>query len=133
MNKFIGIGNLVRDPELRTTANGVSMCSFTIAAQRSFKDASGNKQTDFIPVVTWRQLADTCGKYLAQGKKVAVMGELQTRNYEAKDGTRKYVTEVVADEVEFLTPREKTEPQLPPQETLDTEGFTDIDDDELPF
>ena len=141
MNKAILIGNLTRDPEVRTTQSGVSMCSFTIAVNRRFTAADGSKQTDFIPVITWRKTAELCGQYLSKGRKVGVIGEIQTRSYEAKDGTKRYVTEVVADEVEFLSPRGEQggfEPrsqgfgaQTAPQADLD--GFADIEDDELPF
>jgi single-strand DNA-binding protein len=116
-----------------------------VAITRKYQNQSGEKVTDYIPVITWRQLADTCSKYLAQGRKVAVVGELQTRNYEAKDGTRRYVSEVVADEVEFLTPKtmqgagsSTDASNVPPvrnqfESADDMEGFTDIEDDELPF
>lgn len=100
MNKAIIIGNLTREPELRTTPDGISVCTFTVAVQRTFsKDAE--KKADFIPVVTWRGLAENCGKYLAKGRPVAVSGSIQTSNYE-KDGERKYKTEIIADEVQFL-------------------------------
>lgn len=128
MNKVILIGNLTKDPQMRTTQSGVSVCSFTIAVNRRFKDANGERQSDFIPVVAWRKAADLCGQYLAKGRKVGVIGELQTRSYEAKDGTKRYVTEVIADEVEFLNGRESTEE---PQEQLG--GFGEVDDGDLPF
>jgi len=142
MNKAILIGNLTRDPEVRTTQSGVSMCSFTIAVNRRFTAADGSKQTDFIPIVTWRKTAELCGQYLSKGRKVAVTGEIQTRTYDAKDGTKRYVTEVVADEVEFLSPRGEggggaesrgREMSAAPAAPADLDGFADIDDDELPF
>ena len=126
MNKVILIGNLTKDPELRTTGSGTVVATFDIAVSRARKDASGNKVTDFFPIVVWRQLAELCGKYLAKGKKVAVTGELQTRSYETKDGAKRYVTEILADEVEFLTPKDSAnEPAA--------NGFTEINDSELPF
>lgn len=102
INRVILIGNVVRDPELRTTQGGASVCNFTIAVNRRPKKDSGDQQADFIPIVAWRQLAELCGKYLEKGKKCAVVGSLQTRSYEAQDGSKRYVTEVMADEVEFL-------------------------------
>ncbi len=109
MNKCILIGNLTRDPELRTTTStGVSVCSFTIAiSRRNARNANNNgenarQDADFIPIVTWRELAENCAKYLRKGSQVAVYGSIQTRTYDAQDGTRRYVTEVVASEVKFL-------------------------------
>lgn len=103
MNKCILIGNLTKDPELRTTTStGTSICSFTIAVSRRFVSAQGEREADFIPIVVWRNLAENCAKYLRKGSQVAVCGSIQTRTYDANDGTRRYVTEVVADEVKFL-------------------------------
>ena len=130
MNKVILIGNLARDPESSTTVGGVPRCAFTLAVQRRFANQQGIREADFISVVTWRQLAENCGKYLAKGKKAAVEGAIQTRSYQAQDGTKRYVTEVVAEQVEFLSPQGK--PVDPPPEDP-PEGFTEIDDDELPF
>ncbi len=101
MNKAILIGRLTRDPEMNTTSTGIDVCRFTLAINRSYKDASGNEQTDFIPIVVWRNQAANCGKYLVKGSQCAVTGTIQTRTYE-KDGEKRYVTEVVADNVEFL-------------------------------
>ena len=121
MNKAILIGRLTRDPELRTASNDISVTSFTIAVDRNFNNQQGEKETDFIPVVAWRKLAETCAKYLAKGRLVAVSGRIQVRSYEGKDGKR-YITEVVADEVQFL---EKAESK---------EKFVEVEDNvELPF
>ena len=103
MNKAILIGNLTRDPEMRTTGSGTAVTSFSIAVQRRFANKSGEKETDFIPIVAWKNTAEICMKYLRKGSKVAVSGSIQTRSYEASDGSRRYITEIVADEVEFLT------------------------------
>lgn len=103
MNKICIVGNLTRDPELRATGSGISVCTFTVAVNRRFKDQNGEIKTDFIPVVAWRQQGENCAKYLAKGSKVAVCGAIQVRSYEAKDGSKRYATEIVADEVEFLT------------------------------
>ncbi len=101
MNKCILIGNLTRDPELSTTGSGVSVCKFSIAVNRTFKNQNGEYETDFLNIVTWRGLADNCSKYLTKGSKVAVCGQIQTRTYEV-DGQKRYATDIVADDVEFL-------------------------------
>lgn len=121
MNKVILIGNLTKPPELRTTGSGTSICTFSIAADRKYRAQDGSQSTDFFEIVVWRKLAENCARWLDKGKKVAVIGELQTRSYEAKDGSRRHVTEIVADEVEFLTPKQ------------DANGFVDVDDEDLPF
>ena len=113
------IGNLTKPPELRTTPNNVNVCTFSIAVNRRYSK-QGEKTTDFFNIVAWRTLADVCAKYLDKGKKVAVSGELQTRSYEAKDGSKRYITEIVADEVEFLSQGEK-------REEADVDSFQDID------
>ena len=134
MNKAILIGNITRDPELRMTGNGISVCSFTVAVQRRYTNQQGERQADFIPVVCWRGLAENCGKYLKKGSKVGVCGTIQVRNYEANDGSRRYVTEVVADEVEFLNTKEKREQGATGDAAGYDMGFGDpIDEDELPF
>ena len=145
MNKVFLIGNLTKDPDVRTTGGGTSVCTFSIAVDRRFKAQNGEKVTDYFNIVAWRQLADLCGRYLAKGRKVSVVGELQNRSYDAKDGTKRYVTEVVADEVEFLTPRDRdgagyggapspSEPYRSGEsQAVAPEGFTDVDDDDLPF
>lgn len=127
MNKVILIGNLTKDPEVRTTNNGTYVTTFSIAVNRKYKAQDGSQITDFFDIVAWRQLAELCGKYLEKGRKVGIVGELQTRSYESKDGTKRYVTEIVASEVEFLTPKGAV------QGTVDAEGFTDVDDSDLPF
>ena len=101
MNKITLIGNLTNDPEKRATNNGTTVTSFTIAVNRR-----GKEQTDFFRINAWRGLADTCAKFLSKGRKVAVVGELQARTYEGKDGQTRVSLEVQADEVEFLTPAE---------------------------
>ena len=127
MNKVFLIGNLSKDPELRTTNSGKSVCTFSIAVNRR-KDKDGNSTADFFSIVAWRQLAELCGKYLAKGRKVSVVGELQNRSYEANDGTKQHVTEIVANEIEFLTPKGESKEQA-----NFAEGFTEIDGSDLPF
>lgn len=106
MNKIFLIGNLTGDPELRTTPNGISVCTMTIAVNRRFNANRDDRQTDFFRITAWRQLGETCSRFLSKGKKVAVVGELSARTYEGKDGTTRVSLEVTADEVEFLSPRE---------------------------
>lgn len=103
MNKSILIGNLTKDPEHRTTQNGLSCTTFTIAVQRKF--SKEEPKADFLNIVAWRTLADNVAKYTQKGSKVGVVGQIQTRNYEDKQGVKRYVTEIIADEVEFLSPK----------------------------
>lgn len=125
MNKSFIIGNLTRDPETRTTQSGVRNCTFTVAVSRRYK----RDEADFIPVVTWRKLAELCEQYLCKGIKVAVCGEIRTRTYDAQDGSKRYVTEIQADEVEFLT--RKSEACNAPD--MDKPDFSQMDDEDLPF
>ena len=140
MNKITLIGNLTHDPETRSTPNGITVCTFTIAVNRRFASANGEKATDFFRINAWRQLGDTCSKYLAKGRKVAVVGELQARTYEAKDGTTRMSLDVSADEVEFLTPRSQdgsagtySAPTAGAANIPDMDGFMDIQSDDIPF
>lgn len=152
MNKVFLIGNLTKDPEMRSTQSGVAVCNFTIAVNRRFRNPqTGQQETDFLNIVAWRQLAELCSKYLAKGRKVAVAGSIQTRTYEAKDGSKRTAWDIVADEVEFLTPQNQQSgtPSAPgayttaaskdsgatyaPQPHNDFGGFTQVDDEELPF
>ena len=114
MNKVILIGNLVRDVELTTTPNGVSVAKFTLAVNRTFTNSSGDHEADYPNIIAWRDLADRCAQYLSKGKKAAVVGMLQTRSYEV-EGQKRYVTEVVASEVEFLTPKGESQQPAAPQ------------------
>jgi single-strand DNA-binding protein len=102
MNKVELIGRLTKDPEIRTTANQVAFCNFTLAVDRSFKDSNGQRQADFINCVAWRQTATFIQKYFRKGNRLAVIGSIQTRSYEDKNGQKVFVTEVVADEAEFV-------------------------------
>lgn len=106
MQRIFLIGNLTRDPMKRETPSGVSVCNFTIAVNRRFAGADGQKVTDYFNIVTWRALADSCARYLSKGKKVSIVGELQARTYEANDGTTRMSLDVSAGEVEFLSPKE---------------------------
>lgn len=128
MNKVILIGNLTKDPELSETTNGVAVCRFAIAVSRDYSDVNGNRETDFFNIITWRGKAETCGKYLKKGNKVAVVGSLQTRSYEDKDGIKRTVTEIVASEVEFLTQKQSEEAV-----SVTRREMEQIDDNQLPF
>ncbi|MCK9575302.1 MAG: single-stranded DNA-binding protein [Clostridia bacterium] len=141
MNKVILIGNLTKDPELATTTNGISVCRFTLAVSRKYKNAEGEYETDFLNVVVWRGQAENCHKYLRKGSKVAVVGAIQTRSYDAQDGTKKYVTDIVADEVEFLSTKNSETGDTKKYEAgTDNKGakppvtnLEPVDDDSLPF
>ena len=150
MNKVYLIGNLTRDPEMRSTNTGISVCNFSIAVNRRFRNAqTGQQETDFFNIVAWRQLAELCSRYLAKGRKVAVSGSIQTRSYEAQDGSKRTAFDIVADEVEFLSAAQGNassgdyaamsspapvapRAQAPAFSPADA-GFTQVDDDELPF
>lgn len=124
MNKAFLIGRLTRDPEVTKTQNGIDVCRFTLAINR----VGAKEETDFIPVVVWRNQAVNCGKYLAKGKQCCVVGSIQTRSYEDKQGAKRYVTEVIADNVEFLSKAEA-------QESIDDLQPIEApaDDGKLPF
>ncbi|MGE5494265.1 MAG: single-stranded DNA-binding protein [Burkholderiales bacterium] len=138
MNRATIIGNLTKDPELRTTSSGVSVCTFTVAVNRNFGE---RKEVDYLPVVTWRGLAENCAKFLGKGRKVGVSGRIQTRSYEGNNGERRYVTEIVADEVEFLSPKGEVSGARmdvpPPPDDIglfgDESDFEPLDDEQMPF
>ena len=123
MNKLTIIGNLVRDPELRTTSQGISVCTFTVAVNRR-NTREGQPEANFFRVTAWRQMGENCGKYLAKGRKVCVVGSVSVSTYTANDGSTKANLEVTADDVEFLSPKDQgfTRAELP-------EG---VFDDQLP-
>ena len=147
MNHCTLIGNLTKDPELKTTPSGVPVCAFSIAVNPPHNGADGNREVDFFNIVTWRGLAENCAKYLAKGKKAAVTGEIQNRSYEDKDGNKRFVTDIVAQDVEFLSSSEQqeTEQTTRPQKKEDDSYQTQlrglakkpelipIEDDDLPF
>lgn len=131
MNKVFLIGNLTRDPELYETAGGKPVLKFDIAVNRGFKD--GNCITDFFNVSVWGDKGVNCAKYLFKGNKVGVVGRLQNRTYEDKNGNNRTVTEVVAEDVEFLTPKKK---DIEPEEVTrvkKTRPELELIDDDLPF
>jgi len=143
MNRLVIIGNLTRDPELRTTPSGSSVCDFTVAVNRRARRDAQNAQpeADFFRVSAWNQLGENCAKYLARGRKVCVIGPVSVRTYQANDGSTRASLEVMANDVEFLTSRAESEaagsytapvaqaPAADPQAA----GFTSVETDELPF
>ncbi len=152
MNQVQLVGNITRDPEYRTLQSGVTWCQFTVACQRRFKNANGTYDADFINCVAWRQTADFVNRYFVKGNKIGLTGTIQTRSYDAQDGTKRYVTEVIVENVEFVAPRQDSggsygQPTPPPapqqgqqqrneQQRMDlkSQGFEEVeDDDELPF
>jgi single-strand DNA-binding protein len=130
MNKVILIGNLTRDPEFTTTANGIAMCRFSIAVTRRFKNGEGEAETDFFNIITWRATAENCSKFIKKGSKVCVVGSIQNRSYDAEDGTKRYVTDIVGEEVEFLTPKNAGDDGVRKEPISDLQP---VDDDSLPF
>ena len=158
MNKVFLIGRLTRDPELRYTGNNTPVATFSLAVNRNFSNQQGEREADFINIVVWRKQAENVKNYLSQGSQVAVDGRIQTRSYDDNNGQKRYVTEVVADNVEFLgsknssnntnntssasaepTPYDFDNAQEPKGTDVDSNPFADfganieISDDELPF
>ena len=133
MNKVILIGNLTRDPELSQTNSNVSLCRFSIAVTRDYANSDGTKETDFFNVTVWRGRAETCGKYLKKGNKVCVVGSLQNRSYEGQDGVKRTVTDIVASEVEFLTPKGANQEDEVTQTVKRGRDLEEMEDNQLPF
>jgi single-strand DNA-binding protein len=139
LNRVILVGRLTKSPELRYTPNGAAVCTFTIAVERAFKNANREKETDFINCVTWKKQAENVANFLKKGSLAGVDGRIQTRHYDGQDGKRVYVTEVLAESVQFLEPKGNTSrTQEKPhtsqsQQNEDPFGDIDIPDSELPF
>ena len=141
MNKVTIIGNLTRDPELRSTRDGISVCTFTVAVNRRGRSAeAGQPEADFFRVTVWRQLGETCAKYLTKGRKVCVIGPVILDTYTGNDGVQRANLSVTADDVEFLSPRGEVgdapaapRAQAPAPAAPQSNGFVQVDDDELPF
>lgn len=136
MNKVILVGNLTRDPELSETQSGVAVCRFAIAVSRDYANSDGTRETDFFNITVWRGRAENCGKYLKKGNKVAIVGSLQNRSYEDKDGIKRNVTDIVANEVEFLTPKSAqtdVDTDAPAPSRRERPQLEAIDDNQLPF
>ena len=162
MNKVFLIGRLTRDPELRYTSSNIAVATFSLAVNRNFTNNSGEREADFINIVVWRKQAENVKNYLSQGSQVAIDGRIQSRSYDAEDGKKRYITEVIADNVEFLGTKKSNQggavespatgsnanqevtpydfPDVKTQTTdVDNNPFADfgdsveISDDELPF
>ena len=139
MNKLTIIGNLTRDPELRTTSMGVNVCSFTVAVNRRRSSNGNQPEADFFRVSAWRQLGENCQRYLAKGRKVAVVGSVSVSTYTGNDGTTRATLEVTADDVEFLSSRNEDAGYAPaaPAQSIPAapamNGFEEVDDEDLPF
>ena len=149
MNSVQLVGNLARDPEYGTTQGGIAYCRFTVACQRRFTNQQGVREADFINCVAWRQTADFVNRYFAKGNRIGLIGSIQVRSYDAQDGSKRWATEVIAENVEFVAPRQESEsggnsyspaPPAPPQQRneqqrmdLASQGFEEVDDDDLPF
>lgn len=150
INRVVLVGRLTKDPELRYTPNGNVTCNFTLAVNRNFKSQNGETEADFIPIVVWRKQAENAANYLKKGSLAGVDGRIQTRNYENNEGRRVYVTEVIADSVQFLETKSngsKNGQQGGQRKTKDNPYYgpsfedpfandgkpIDISDDDLPF
>lgn len=143
LNSAIIMGRLTADPELRTTASGLSVTSFSVAVDRRFQRQGEEKQTDFINVVAWRQTAEFVSRYFHKGSMIAVQGSIQTRNYEDKNGNKRTAVEIVADNVSFCGSKAESEATAPkvqdtqrPSVNVSADDFTPLptdDDDGLPF
>ena len=154
MNKWIGIGNLAKDPESGTTQSGIAYCNFTIACQRRYANQQGVREADFFNCKAWRQTAEFVSRYFSKGSKIAVEGTLQNRSYDAQDGSKRWATEIIVDHAEFAGSSQQngqhgqnsgnggnyaastTPPQQQNQQQkmdLTLQGFQEVDDDELPF
>ena len=148
------VGNLASDVDSRTTSGGIATCTFRLATQRRVANRDGVREADFHNIVCWRGLAENCARYLIKGNKVAVEGQIQNRSYDAQDGTKRYVTEIIADNVEFLTAKGEggNETGRPVRQENDRRSgqnyeqvlgtnasgnsggrFEEVDDDDLPF
>lgn len=129
MNKAILVGNLTKDPELTTTQSGINVTRFTVACQRKYANENGERDCDFINCVAWRTSAEFIHKYFKKGNKIGIVGTIQTRSYDAEDGTKRYVTEVVVEESEFVQSKRDDGSQA---ENSKLEP-TPVDDNNLPF
>lgn len=135
MNNVSLIGNLTRDPEHSVTPSGVSVCKFGVAVNRNYTNAAGEREADFLNIVVWRGMADNCAKYLHKGNRVAISGQIQTRNYTDKNGANRTATEIIADDVEFIR-TDRNDEQKPttggkPPKQMDM--LEPVSNDDLPF
>lgn len=134
MNKVELIGRLTKEPEVKMTQNQTPFCNFTVAVDRRFKDQNGNRQTDFINCVAWKQTAQFIQKYFHKGNRIGICGCIQTRNYEDQNGQKVYITEVIAEEAEFVEANNRSEAPEQHQETPEPVAQTESDTEkDLPF
>lgn len=136
MNSIILVGNLVADPEIRTTQTGVKAARFRLAVQRRFQNAQGVREADFIDCICWRGTAEIAEKYLRKGNSAGVRGSLMTRTYDAQDGTKRWTAEVNVEELQLMRNGNRESapmPEEPYAPQADSRGFTEVTDDELPF
>ncbi|AWW28372.1 MULTISPECIES: single-stranded DNA-binding protein [unclassified Acetobacterium] len=143
MNKVNLVGRLTRDPEVKNTTTGKAVATFTLAVDRRFKNKDGQKEADFVPIVVWGKQAEFVGQYLSKGSQIGVSGRLQVRSYDGQDGQRRYVTEVVADEVYFISTKRKENNGSNPNGLspemgngvmgLDEDFHLMADEDDIPF
>lgn len=131
MNKAIIIGRLTDDPSLETTTSGVSVCKFSLAVNRPYKNPDGETPADFLNIVVWREAAQNCAKYLSKGRQAAVIGSIQTRKYEGKDGVTRYITEIIAESVEFIGSKGNSAEKS--NDGSKAGNLKPIEDDDLPF
>lgn len=133
LNRVVLIGRLTKDPELRYTPTGVAVANFTLAIDRNYKNAQGERDTDFINCVVYRQLAELCANYLAKGRLAAVDGRIQVRSYTGQDGQRRWVTEVIAEDVRFLSPKDSGSTESKSFGGNNSFGHEVNLDDDIPF
>jgi single-strand DNA-binding protein len=137
MNNFCGMGRLTRDPETRTTQSNITVCNFTIAINRRFKNASGDYDADFLPCIAWRQSAEFVGKYFRKGNMIAVVGSVQTRKWDDQEGKTHYATEVIVEQAGFCGSKSdnggSAQPAAAPVPAGDNGFFPGDDDTSLPF
>ena len=135
MNVCVLIGRLTKDPELRyIPSTGKAVATFNLAVDRGFTGKDGQRQTDFFNIVVWGKIAENCANYLAKGRLAGIKGQIQNRSYEDNNGAKKYITEIVADEVQFLDKAEaKPEAAAFTPKSLDDAGYKALEDDDVPF
>ena len=140
MNKVFLIGNLTRDPELTETPSGVTVCKFGLAVKRNYANGDGEHQTDFFNCIAWRGLAETCARYLTKGRKVAIVGTVQTRTYVDNHDIKRSVIDIIIQEVDFVSPKEDKqeeddfdEPQPRAKKKPTLQAIDDDEDGDIPF
>lgn len=148
INRVVLVGRLTKDPELKYTQSGVAVCRFTLAVNRTFSNQQGEREADFINCVTWRKQAENTANFLRKGSLAGIEGRIQTSSFDGQDGKRVFMTEVVADSVQFLEPKsnrseqpnnsyqeqqQQSQPQYSQQDPFNEEAPIEVSDDDLPF